>query len=118
MEYRQQPGDALQAIVRVEDRDAAQQAEVECEWERKRDPQASHLVVSSYAPVYGTLTEDGRKLYVADGVNYREYLFDLQGAKPRSLPVNESIKSRHEVSIREWVGRINRLYGLTGGGSR
>ncbi|MFI5344897.1 MAG: sulfatase-like hydrolase/transferase [Elusimicrobiota bacterium] len=35
-------------------------------------------VVSSYGPVYGLLRGNGRELYLADGVNYSTYLFDLE----------------------------------------
>ena len=35
------------------------------------------LVGSSYGAVYGWLTENGRRLYIADSVNFQDYVYDL-----------------------------------------
>jgi arylsulfatase A-like enzyme len=37
----------------------------------------SYLLVSSYAPVYGVLAENGRCLFMADAVNHKGYFYDL-----------------------------------------
>jgi hypothetical protein len=42
-------------------------------WRRRE----SYLIASSYGPVFGLLSQNGRRLYVADGVESREYAYDL-----------------------------------------
>jgi hypothetical protein len=42
-------------------------------WRRRE----SYLVASSYGPVYGLISRNGRRLYIADGVESREYAYDL-----------------------------------------
>ena len=43
-------------------------------WRRRE----AYLVASSYGPVYGLLAGNGRRLYLADGVESREYAYDLR----------------------------------------
>jgi len=42
-------------------------------WRRRQ----AFLIASSYGAVYGTLRQNGRRLYVADTVDGRDYAFDL-----------------------------------------
>ena len=50
--------------------------------ERTATRRDSYLVVSSYGPVYGILRGNGRWLYIADGVNYTDYYYDLAAIRP------------------------------------
>jgi len=70
-----------------------------------------HLLASSYGAVYAILSDRGRSLYVADGVNYKDYLFALDpggAATPRT--VTAQVKREHEQQIRTQIGEINRFY--------
>jgi hypothetical protein len=61
---------------------------------------APFLVASSYGPSYGVLSENGTRLYIADGVNGREYGFDLQGSiagRAVALTDDQRAASRREV---------------------
>jgi arylsulfatase A-like enzyme len=44
--------------------------------DRSREP---FLVASSYGAVYGLLSANGTRLYIADAINGREYAFELSG---------------------------------------
>jgi len=71
----------------------------------------SHLVVSSYGPVYGILRDGGRLLYIADGVNDREYFYELgSGSASTKMRVSPSIRTENRQMIREHLGAIHRLY--------
>lgn len=86
--------------------------------ERQRDPQAAYLLASSYGAVYGLLSGSGRRLYIADGVNYQNYRFDLNGLSAESRPVNAQFQREQEERIRSEILSINRFYryGETEGG--
>jgi hypothetical protein len=73
--------------------------------------QDSYLVVSSYGPVYGILKDNGRSLFVADGVNYQEYLYDsAQNPLDTSEPVTTALRTQYDELIRRDVFAINRFY--------
>jgi arylsulfatase A-like enzyme len=78
--------------------------------ERARDPHATYLLASSYAAVYGILADGGRQLYVADGVNYRDYRFELNGMAAQSRPVNARFQREQDELIRGWIEAVNRFY--------
>ena len=73
----------------------------------------SSLEVSSYGPVYGLLRERGRWLYIADGVNYQSYLFDLRadpkGRRNLSDPAAEAL---YNPPLRAAVEEVNAFYGF------
>ena len=83
--------------------------------ERARDPRASYVVASSYAAAYATVSGEGRRLYIADGVNYKEYLFDLDSNPPRQESVNIATKAAAHRKIAEVIRSINTLYRYNGG---
>ena len=73
----------------------------------------SYLVVSSYAPVYGVLDAKGRMLYIADGVNYRDYYYDLaEDPHGAAKPVTDDVRQANEARIRKLVLQIARFYRL------
>jgi hypothetical protein len=67
--------------------------------------------VSSYGPVYGILRGNGRWLYIADGVNYTDYFFDLTldptGSRNRVTP---AVRREYRPLIREGIEEVNRFY--------
>ena len=77
------------------------------------------LVASSYGPVYGILDRDGRSLYIADGVNFQDSLYDLtSGQGGTREPVTRQTRERYQRLIEEQVLEIARFYGFEGGGPR
>jgi len=73
----------------------------------------SYLLVSSYAPVYGLLTHNGKLIYIADGVNFRDYAYELNSdGTSRKIPVSDSQRISAQNQIREQVNAIARFYGL------
>src|SRR5208282_4510288 len=70
----------------------------------------SYLVASSYAPVYGLLSQNGRRLYIADGVNYREYAYELSpDGTSRDVPLSEEQRAAAQQEIRNQVNAIARF---------
>jgi len=73
----------------------------------------SYLVASSYAPVYGLLNQNGRRLYIADGVNYRDYAYELSpDGTSRDVLLSEEQRAAAQREIRDQVNAIARFYGL------
>ena len=64
---------------------------------RRRDP---FLVASSYGAVYGTLRQNGRRLYAIDSVDGAEYLFDMTGA-PSKVPVTAATAASNRRVIEQ-----------------
>ena len=71
-----------------------------------------YLVASSYAPVYGILSGEGRFLFTADAVNLKESWFDLAEAEPSAHAVTSSMRVLYEKMIHEKIDRINQQYGF------
>ena len=70
------------------------------------------MVASSYGSVYGALLNDARRLYILDGVGFREYAYDLDGTGPgRVSTVTPDDRERSQRAIRETVEGIARFYG-------
>ena len=81
--------------------------------EQRQYDQEAYLVVSSYAPVYGELTRNGRYLYVADAVNYKDSYYDLNGDLGQaSLPVTDQLRAQQRGMIRTQVESVARFYSL------
>jgi hypothetical protein len=74
----------------------------------------SYLVASSYGAVYGLLTHNGRRLYIADGIEGREYAFDLSpGAGDRRIGVTDAERDAARNTIRRQVGELASWYHFT-----
>ncbi len=74
----------------------------------------SYLVVSSYAPVYGVVSNNGRTLFVADGVNYTDEYFDLSANVPTFMPITATVRAEKQALIRDYVLDISRFYHFHG----
>jgi sulfatase-like protein len=79
--------------------------------ERMATRRDSYLIGSSYGPVYGILRGNGRWLYIADGVNYTDYYYDLASDPAGSDNlVTPAIRGEYQPLIREGIAQINRFY--------
>ncbi len=73
--------------------------------------QDSYLVASSYGAVYGILSKNGQTLYIADGVNFQDYFYDLANdPKGTNNIINPRVKQENESLIRQYVETINKYY--------
>jgi arylsulfatase A-like enzyme len=71
------------------------------------DPQ---VVASSYGSVYGTLLDDGRRLYIFDGIAMRDYAYELDGTGTgRATTISDDDRVRGQRAIRETVDAIARF---------
>jgi hypothetical protein len=81
--------------------------------EQKRYRSDSQLLISSYGPVYGLLSDNGRHLYIADGVNYRDYAYELSpDGSSKTAAMTDEQRSAAQQRIREQVSEIATYYGL------
>jgi arylsulfatase A-like enzyme len=76
-----------------------------------RRTRPERLSVSSYGPVYGLVRGDGEEFYLADGVNYSSYLFDLKSdpSGTRNL-TDATADARGQAEIRRQVDALRRYY--------
>ena len=73
---------------------------------------STYLLVSSYAPVYAVLGNNGKSLFIADAVNRRNYFYDLvQDPLGTRNHVTIPICNRNDALIRREVRRIDDFYG-------
>ena len=71
-------------------------------------------VASSYGAVYGLLSHNGRRLYIADGIEGREYAFDLSpGAGDRRIGVTDAERDAARLTIRRQIGELADWYHFT-----
>lgn len=75
------------------------------------------LIASSYGPVYGVLRDNGTRLYIADGINSRDYAYDLAGPSPLRVGVTPSDREVNRRLIRDQVDELARIYGFRAAGS-
>jgi hypothetical protein len=68
-------------------------------------------VASSYGAVYGILSQNGDRLYIADGVDGRDYAYNLRTDGPSErLSVTERDRVYNWRLIREQIDEIAREY--------
>jgi hypothetical protein len=69
------------------------------------------LVASSYGPSYGLLSDNGSRLYIADGINGREYEFDLTvPAAGRPLALTDDQRAAARRMVEEQIDAIASTY--------
>ena len=77
------------------------------------------LVASSYGSVYGWLRDNGRQLYVSDGVSLRDYRYELDGTPTgRALPVTPDDRREGQKAIREAIGEVASFYRYAATGTK
>ena len=69
-----------------------------------------YLIASSYAPVFGILSQNGAQLFISDAVNYQDYLFELTGDFARARAFSETFGQQQQALIRESIDAVNRMY--------
>jgi len=78
----------------------------------------SHLIASSYGAVYGLLLDRGNTLYIVNGVNYTDYVYDLRsGFAGTRGQVTASQKREYQRLIRQHIENIGSFYGYRSSGS-
>ncbi|MGH9944311.1 MAG: sulfatase-like hydrolase/transferase [Pyrinomonadaceae bacterium] len=79
--------------------------------ERQPHRQDSYLVACSYGPVYGVLGGDGRSLFVTDGINQRDYFYDLESdPQGRRNGLTPALRATYEKLIRSHLAGLRRFY--------
>jgi hypothetical protein len=63
--------------------------------------------------VYGVLRDNGALLYIADGVNARDYAYDLSGLKPIRVGITASMRAVNRAFIHDNVARLASIYHFT-----
>ena len=77
------------------------------------------VVASSYGSVYGALLDDARRLYIIDGVSFREYEYELDGTGAgRVLDVRSADRAAAQRAIRATVGEIATFFKYPQGAGR
>jgi hypothetical protein len=99
--YRPAHGSPLmgQPLIRTDDTDDAP---------RRR---SAEVVIASYGAVYGALTADGHRLYIADGNHATEYAYERSPAW-RQVPVTDGLRAIGQRAIREYIEEIALEYGV------
>jgi hypothetical protein len=70
-----------------------------------------YMIASSYAPVYGILSDGGHSLYVVDGVGYKDALYEWSdGSDVSSKTVSDEVRSQGRKQIRDSVTEIGRFF--------
>jgi hypothetical protein len=85
-------------------------ASTDLSWRRRE----SYLVASSYGPVYGLVSRNGRHLYLADGVESREYAFDLSADRSDvRVGMTDAEREASRQAIRQQIGELANWYGYS-----
>jgi arylsulfatase A-like enzyme len=80
-------------------------AEEQAMWHRD-----SYMIAASYAAVYGILSDEGRSLFVSDGVNEQDSYWEMDDRTGRSGWVGSRVQAKGQKLIRENITRINEMY--------
>lgn len=62
-----------------------------------------HLLMSSYGPVAGLLSADGKSIYISDAVNFVDNLYTINEKGASNEGVNLSLKNENETILREKI---------------
>lgn len=82
--------------------------------EQKAMMQDAYVLAASYAAVWGVLSDNGRSLYVADAVNYKDSIFTISDSGASSAGyLGSSQKSAAEDAISKGIAGINAFYKFT-----
>lgn len=82
--------------------------------EQKPYLRGNYLVASSFGPVYGILGENGRRLYVADAINFRDTVYEIgRDGNGGSRDPDPAESRRAHALLREKVQSIADAYRFT-----
>jgi arylsulfatase A-like enzyme len=74
--------------------------------------QEEYLLASSYGPVFGLLTTNGRRLYVVDAINARDYAFDLTGGDSRRrVNITDAERELNQQRLAQQLHELSTLFG-------
>jgi arylsulfatase A-like enzyme len=76
---------------------------------RRRD---AFAVASSYGAVYGVIRHNGRTLYIADAIEGRDSLYDLNPAGDERIGVTDADRRANRALIREQLADLATWFGL------
>lgn len=83
--------------------------------ERAQYLRKTYLIASSYGAVYGIIGDNGRSLYIADGVNDKDHLLKLKADFGYTAEIlRPDTRVEYERLIRQELLEIRRFYGLGG----
>jgi hypothetical protein len=68
------------------------------------------LIGSSYGAVYGVVSENGRKLYIADAINGRDFAFDMAASTAQRIGVSPEDRAAGRAFIRAEIEALARLH--------
>jgi len=72
---------------------------------------SDYLIASSYGPVYGILSKQGRQLFIADSVNFRDSVWDIPlNGKPDERRPNLEETVEAYARMRELVDHVAKFY--------
>jgi hypothetical protein len=81
--------------------------ETDVDWRRRQ----SFLVASSYGAVYGTVRNNGRRLFVVDAVDGRESAFDMTMSPAARLAVTGGMIEQNQRTIAQQLGMLKLRFG-------
>jgi len=71
-----------------------------------------YLVMSSYGPVAGIISENGQHIFISDGVNFNDYYYEMFDKDAKNSGVTSNDKTENERLIREKILDLYNLYGV------
>jgi hypothetical protein len=74
------------------------------------------VVPASYGPVYAVVTHNGRRLYIADGINGRDEAWERSGGSSAAWArrdVTGDLRALRQHDIRQFVDEVARTYNLS-----
>ncbi|HND84152.1 MAG TPA: sulfatase-like hydrolase/transferase [Pseudobdellovibrionaceae bacterium] len=74
--------------------------------------ESAHLVLSSYGPVAGVLSVNGKYVYISDAVNFTQYYYEIGDEGGRDLGVEDSQKNEYEKTIKQKIQELHRHFGM------
>ena len=72
----------------------------------------SYLIGDSYGPVYALLRDNGRRLFVADGVRNQAYIYDLSPSYAgERVAIDDQLTAEYEQALTSELKNIQLFYG-------
>ena len=72
--------------------------------------QGPYLLISSYGPVFGLLSENGKDLYIADGISLKDSLYTMDEPVKENYLDHDS-REKYRKSLKQIVNEMSIFYG-------
>jgi hypothetical protein len=72
----------------------------------------SHLVMSSYGPVAGLVSRDGKSIYISDAINFANYFYLMNDKGSSHEEVGPEVKSANDNLIKDQINKLYSRFGL------